>query len=104
MQAAWEKVKAGSIPQIGYYDNENMRKFLALCWHLRDTTGVFDCPVAAAELLGVSKMTVSRWLQILRADEIISIVKQHTGTKAKRHRFGDDCCYVVKESGAEQSA
>jgi hypothetical protein len=86
---AWQAVQSGDIPpQAASYDHPAVQKLVALCWHLGRDGGTFYLAMAtAAGLLHVKSMQVCRWLKMLQADGVLSLVKPGTRTTAAYYRW-----------------
>jgi len=77
------------------YDSQKFRVLVALCKQLQLASGgspFYLSARTAAQLLGVTPMTISRWLGLLVDEEIIELVSRgsHGTWKASRYRYLGD--------------
>jgi len=85
LSAAWTAAQTEELPpQAGEYDRREVQHLVALCWQLARHDGTFYLSMhAAAELLNTDSKQVQRWLKMLQADGLLTIVKPgnaHTAT------------------------
>ncbi|MFU8781112.1 MAG: hypothetical protein ACNA71_08840 [Kiritimatiellia bacterium] len=90
LNIAWDAVQSGNLPEESYlYDLEGVQKLCGLCWHLgHDQETFFLSMHDAGKLLGTYSQTVSRWLDVLKADCLIELLKKgKLGDKASTYRW-----------------
>jgi hypothetical protein len=85
LSAAWQAVQVEQLPpDADKYDKPEVQKLVALCWHLARHTGIFYLSMhSAAGLLDCQPMQVKRYLAMLQADGLLTILKPgnaHTAT------------------------
>jgi hypothetical protein len=86
--AAWQAVQSGDMPpEADQYDRREVRELVALCWHLGRGGEFYLSMNRAGELLGVAAFQVSRWLKMLQADEVLTLVKPGTRHTAAHYRW-----------------
>jgi len=89
LAAAWDAVQAGELPTIAKdYDEPKIQRFIGLCWHLgKDSESFYLSTHKAGTLLDVKPMQIWRWLRMLQADQILTLVKTGTQTLATTYRW-----------------
>jgi len=86
--AAWQHVQSGDMPpEVDQYDRAEVKRLVALCWHLGRNGEFYLSMNKAADLLNVKPMMVCRWLKMLQADEVLVLVKPGTRHMAAHYRW-----------------
>lgn len=92
VQAAWDKVKAGTWPtEAEQYDSEVMRRLLALCLEMQRINGpgrnFFLSCRSAAKALGRDHTEVAKWLKQFVRDGLLKAFPQEGYREAHRYRY-----------------
>ncbi len=85
LSAAWQAAQTEQLPpDAADYDKPEVQRLVALCWHLARHKGTFYLSMhAAADLLACQPMQIKRYLTMLQADGLLSVIKPgntHTAT------------------------
>lgn len=88
INVAWKSVQSGNMPpEADQYDREEVRRLVALCWHLGRNGEFYLSMSKAASLLNVKPMMICRWLKMMQADEVLTLVKPGTRHTAAHYRW-----------------
>jgi len=91
MAIVLKEAEEAELPSFaGRYDSSDTKLLVKLCMVLQERAGndaFFLAASTVARLVGIDQRTASRRLAMLVRERVLTVVKQHTRTRAKRYRY-----------------